>query len=123
MSSLFREKNLQRISSPEQLNAYIRVSTPSVWMLLGAIVILLVGICVWGVFGRMDTKLSVVAVSENGTITAYTTVEIRTNGQYVESGYCKVQMKYAVAPTYEQMATFYITSVMRVESIPANLTE
>ena len=71
MSSLFREKNLQRISSPEQLNAYIRVSTPSVWMLLGAIVILLVGICVWGVFGRMDTKLSVVAVSENGTITAY----------------------------------------------------
>lgn len=71
MSNLFRQKSLDRISSPEQLNEYIRVSTPPVWMLLAAIVILLVGVCVWGVFGHMDTTLSVVAVSENGAVTAY----------------------------------------------------
>ena len=71
MSNLFRKKSLERISSPEQLNSYIRVSTPSVWLLLTAIVILLAGVCVWGVFGHMDTTLPVVAVAENGMVTAY----------------------------------------------------
>ena len=71
MSNLFRKKSLERISSPEQLNAYIRVATPSVWLLLSAIVILLAGVCVWGVFGHMDTTLPVVAVAENGVVTAY----------------------------------------------------
>jgi len=71
MSNLFRKKSMERISSPEQLNAYIRVSTPSVWMLLGAIVVLLTGVCVWGVFGHMDTILPAVAVAENGTVIAY----------------------------------------------------
>ena len=71
MSSLFRQKSLERISSPEKLNAYIRVSSPSVWLLLSAIVILLVGVCVWGVFGHMDTTLSAVAVAEEGAVTVY----------------------------------------------------
>ena len=71
MSNLFRKKSLERISSPEQLNSYIRVSTPSVWLLLTAIVILLAGVCVWGVFGHMDTTLPVAAVSRDGTVIAY----------------------------------------------------
>ena len=74
-NTIFRQKSLDRISSPEQLNEYIRVSTPSVWMLLIAIVILLIGVCVWGVFGQMDTTLSAVAVAENGTVTAYVRAE------------------------------------------------
>ena len=71
MSNLYRKKSLERISSPEQLNAYIRVLNPSVWVLLAAIVVLLIGVCVWGVFGRLDTTLSVAAVAENGVVTAY----------------------------------------------------
>ena len=70
-SMIFRQKSLDRISSPEQLNDYIRVSTPSVWMVLIAIVVLLAGVCVWGVFGHMDTTLSAVAVSREGVVTAY----------------------------------------------------
>jgi len=64
--NLFRKKSIERVSSPEQLNEYIRVANPSVWVVLGAIVILLVGVCVWGVFGHLDTELSVVAVTEGG---------------------------------------------------------
>lgn len=71
MSNLFRQKSMDRISSPEQLNDYIRVSTPSVWMLLTAIVVLLAGVCVWGVFGHMETTLPVVVAAENGTAVAY----------------------------------------------------
>jgi len=71
MSNLFRKKSLDRISSPEQLNTYLRVSTPSVWMLLAAIVVLLAGVCIWGVLGHMDTTLTAAAVVENGVATAY----------------------------------------------------
>lgn len=71
MSNLFRKKNLERISSPEQLNEYIRVSTPSVWMVLAAVIVLLVGVCVWGVFGHMNTTLTAAAVSREGVLTAY----------------------------------------------------
>ena len=71
MSNLFRKKSLERISSPEQLNHYIRVSTPSVWLLLGAVIVLLAGVCVWGVFGHLDTTLPVAVLAEGGTVRAY----------------------------------------------------
>ena len=32
-SKLFREKNLERLESPEQLNDYLRVTSPGVWMI------------------------------------------------------------------------------------------
>ena len=70
-NQLFRKKSLQKVSSPEQLDAYIRVSTPGIWMLLAAIAALLVGVCVWGILGRLDTKISTVAVVRDNQITVY----------------------------------------------------
>ncbi len=52
-NGLFRQKSIDKVSSPEKLDDYIRVTTPSVWITLIAIVILLVGIIVWGVFGEL----------------------------------------------------------------------
>lgn len=69
--SIFRKKSLDRISSPEQLTDYIKVANPGVWLLLGGIVVLLAGICVWGIFGRLDTVVKAVAVSENGSVVCY----------------------------------------------------
>ena len=68
---IFRKKSIDRMSSPEQLNDYIKVTNPGVWMVLAAIVILLVGVCVWGVFGKLETKLSVAAVSQDGQTVLY----------------------------------------------------
>ena len=68
---IFRKKSVDRMSSPEQLNDYIKVTNPGVWMALAAIVILLVGVCVWGVFGTLETKLSVAAVSQDGQTVLY----------------------------------------------------
>ena len=42
---IFRKKSLDRISSPEQLNDYIRVANPGIWMILAAVIILLAGAC------------------------------------------------------------------------------
>ena len=53
-SGIFREKSMERVSSPEALNDYIRVTTPSVWVVLAALVILLVGMLAWSIFGTVS---------------------------------------------------------------------
>ena len=68
---LFRKKSVDRVSSPEQLNEYIRVANPGVWMVLAAIVILLVGVVVWGFIGHLDTTLNTAVVCENGEAVIY----------------------------------------------------
>ena len=50
---IFREKSLERVTSPEQLNDYIKVTTPSVWLILFATLILIVGTLFWAVFGKI----------------------------------------------------------------------
>ena len=56
MSDLFRKKSLDRISSPEQLNDYIRVTTPTVWLVLLALVILLAGMLLWSILGTVTVQ-------------------------------------------------------------------
>ena len=51
--SIFREKSLERVTSPEQLNDYIKVTSPSVWIILAATLILIIGTLVWAVFGKI----------------------------------------------------------------------
>ena len=57
-SGLFRQKNLDRISSPEQLRDYIRVTTPGVWIVLLAIIILLAGVLIWAAVGSLEVHNS-----------------------------------------------------------------
>ena len=56
MDELYRKKSMEKISSPEELNDYIRVTTPSVWIVLAAIIVLLVGLLAWSVFGMVDVR-------------------------------------------------------------------
>ena len=70
-STIFREKSLEKISSPEQMNDYIRVSSPSVWMVLTAVIVLLAGACVWGMFGHLDTAVQTGGVCTNGRLTVF----------------------------------------------------
>ena len=80
---IFRRKSVERVSSPEQLNEYIRVSSPAMWMVLLAIIVLLIGVCVWGVVGHLDTTVQTVAIGEDGQMTLY----IReADAAYVEEG-------------------------------------
>ena len=68
---IFRKKSVDKMSSPEQLNDYIKVTSPGIWMVLAAIAILLAGVCVWGIFGKLETKLTVAAESRAGQTVLY----------------------------------------------------
>ena len=52
--SIFREKSLKKVSSPEQIDEYVRVITPSVWIALAALALLLAGFLIWSIFGTME---------------------------------------------------------------------
>ena len=64
--SIFRKESLDRISSPEEYDQYLKVTGPGVWMLLGVIVLLLVGSLCWAVFGRLSTSMNVAVIAQNG---------------------------------------------------------
>ncbi len=69
--SIFRKQSIDSVSSPEQLNDYIKAADPGVWLILTAIILLLGGVCVWGIFGRLDTTVPVGAVCKGGELTLY----------------------------------------------------
>ena len=73
MSGLFREKSMARVSSPEELNDYIRVTTPGVWLVLLATVILLLGMLVWSIFGTVDVERA------DGTVETVNPITFVTN--------------------------------------------
>lgn len=63
--SIFRKESIDRLKSPEQLNDYIRVARPGVWIVLSAIVLLLIGVLIWGIFGSVETVVHTEAVVED----------------------------------------------------------
>ena len=54
---LFRKKTLERISSPEQLQDYMRVTNPGTWMVLGAVIALLVGLIVASALCNIESTI------------------------------------------------------------------
>jgi HlyD family secretion protein len=54
---IFRQIALERLSSPEQLDRLITLTSPAGWAALGAIAVLQAGIVGWGVFGSVPTRV------------------------------------------------------------------
>lgn len=65
-SNIFRQRSLDRISSPEQLTDYLRVTNPGVWVLMAAVLMLLGGLFAWSMVGSLETLIDGVALVENG---------------------------------------------------------
>ena len=68
---LFREKSLEAVESPESLNDYLRVTSPGVWLVLAAVICLLVGAILWGVFGHIKSTTQVAVVVDGGKSVCY----------------------------------------------------
>ena len=62
---LFRERSMEAIESPESMNDYLQVTSPGVWIVLAAIIAILIGAIMWGIFGRINTSVNVAVVSSS----------------------------------------------------------
>ena len=58
-NGLYRKESLERISSPEELHEYMRVTSPRLWMLLSAIVAMLVGVVVYASTVTMESTMPI----------------------------------------------------------------
>ena len=58
-NQLFRKKSLERISSPEEMHDYLRVTSPRLWMILSAVVILLAGFIVYASTAVMENTMPI----------------------------------------------------------------
>ena len=75
-NSIFREKSIERVSSPEQLDSYLKVTSPKVWIVLCAIIVLLVGMLCWAFVGKIETSKTASCFIEDGMLYCYTTEDV-----------------------------------------------
>lgn len=97
-TKLFREKSIESIESPEALNDYLRVTSPSIWLILGGIVLFLIGVCIWGVFGHIDSTRDTAIVSQNGITVCLVPAEVISN--VLENPSVRIEdIDYALTPS------------------------
>ncbi len=73
--TLFRKSSLDSISSPDQLNDYIKVSNPSIWLVLAALFILLAAVFIWSFTGSLPTTVSAKGMVSKGSILCYVGID------------------------------------------------
>lgn len=90
-NKVFREKNLERISSAEDLHQYMRVTSPRLWMFLSVILVLIIGFivfaCLVTIENNVDTKAVVERYDEKGAPSMTIDIEIPAEvGEVVHIG-------------------------------------
>lgn len=73
--NIFRKASMEKISSPEQLNEYIRISRPDVWIALVAAFMLLAAIFVWSAVGSLPVSISAAGIAGGGSLVCYLSPE------------------------------------------------
>jgi uncharacterized membrane protein YgcG len=66
-SGLFRQKALDNLSTPDELTDRLKVTNPSVWAVLAAVIVLLAGLIAWACVGTLPTKADAQVVVLDGT--------------------------------------------------------
>lgn len=94
MANIFRKTSLDRLSSPEQLDRLITVTSPRIWLTIITIGVVLACGILWGIFGTIPVKVdtSGILISSGGVSQIPTTVsgkvtDVRvSNGDEVQKG-------------------------------------
>ncbi len=60
--NFFRRQAVEEMSSPDDLDKYLRVTNPSVWISLLAVIFLLAGLFAWAALGTINTSITTSAV-------------------------------------------------------------
>lgn len=88
MANIFRKTSLDRLSSPEQLDRLITVTSPRVWLVIITIGLVLACGIVWGIFGRIPVRVdtSGILLSSGGMSTVASTVSGTITDVNVKNG-------------------------------------
>lgn len=92
--SIFRKSSLESVSSPEQLNEYIKVINPGIFIILAGVAAIVAAAALWSVFGSVSDTVHVKGVifPQDGVVDVIPEVEGRIsdirvkNGDFVNAG-------------------------------------
>lgn len=56
--TIFHKKSLERLASPDRLDDYLKVSSPSLWIVLAALILAVVSAGTWCFFGSIPTAVA-----------------------------------------------------------------
>lgn len=73
--SIFNKKATEKLRSPDDLDKYVRVTNPSVWVILAASIALLVGLLSWGFFGSVTTSVQATGAYIDGSVVCFLSAE------------------------------------------------
>lgn len=109
MDGLFRKKSMEQISSPENLNDYIKVTNPGIWIVIVVAILFLVSLCVWCVIGIIDITVDIRGYSDGGDIYCYLSdedISLVAVGMDVKSGEKRGRVKQVsqIPDDYSTMA-------------------
>ena len=68
-NGLFRQKSLEQIVSPEETRDYLRVTSPRLWMILGALAVLIAGFIIYASTARLENTTTIRVEVTNYTAT------------------------------------------------------
>lgn len=95
-NNLFRKSSLDRVSSPEQLDEYVKVTSPNLILIIIAIFSILFAGIVW-IFNSdipKYEKIPGIVITENGVKKLYSFVDIGTSQKF------KIGMQTRISPEY-----------------------
>ena len=102
-NSLFRKSSLERISSAEQLNEYVKITNPRLWFILSGFFALLIAVAIWAFTGTIPetVKYTGVAFSEvKGEETVYCYMPLGVSKKLSEGMTVQVSPDYAPREEY-----------------------
>lgn len=75
--SVFRKSSLEKLSSPEQLDKLIKITSPRSWMILAFFVLIVVATVIWSLTGSIPKKIQAqgIIISSGGAKSVFSTVE------------------------------------------------
>lgn len=65
-STMFSERARQKLRSADDLDKFVRVTNPNVWVILGACAAMVAGVLAWAFFGSANTNVEVLGTYING---------------------------------------------------------
>ncbi len=99
-SKIFREKSIERVSSPEQLNDYLKVPNVGIWVILLTLLIVVVSFFIWALAGNIVNKTDTTGMflkstnserfSVRGAVSSDDTKNLKLNMQ------CKIYNRYSL---------------------------
>lgn len=63
-----QDQGVRRMSSPEQLNDYLKVTSPKIWLLLVAVILLVAGMLLWSGFTTVESYATGTARAVGGEL-------------------------------------------------------